>query len=72
MSSLNYRRLWDELIAAIVWEIVDIDKLPSKAKTVEDVWVEATLCNVLKKMCALHKLPPEARQTQELTRPLFE
>lgn len=69
----NYRRLWDNLISHICMEIVELDKLPEKARSVEDVWVEGTLCNVLKKMCALHKLPPEMQKgVEKLTRPLFE
>ena len=69
---VNYKNLWDDLISAICQEIVSIEKLSQKATTVEDMWVEGTLCNVLKKMCALHKLPPEMQKPKELTRPLFE
>ena len=66
----NHRYLWDKLISAVCREIVTINKLPTK--TVEDFWVEATLWNVLRKMCALHKLPPKLQKPKELTRSLFE
>ena len=71
MANVNYKHLWDGLISAICQEVVNLEKLPDKAKSVEDVWVQATLCNVLKKMCALHRLPPEMQKIKELTRSLF-
>jgi len=72
MAKPNYRNLWDKLISDICWELVQLEKLPPKAATVEDMWVKHTLWNVLRKMCALHKLPPELQKPKELTRPLFE
>lgn len=72
MTKLNYKDLWDSLISDICREIVNIEKLPERVVTIEDTWVEGTLCNVLKKMCALHRLPPKMQQTHKLTRPLFE
>jgi len=72
MANKPYGILWDELIAAICREVVKIENLPAKARTVEDIWVEGTLCNVLKKMCALHRLPPKMQKEDKLTRPLFE
>ena len=72
MAKPNYQHLWDGLIASICREIVKIENLPERAVTVEDTWVEGTLCNVLKKMCALHRLPPKMQKPDKLTRPLFE
>ena len=69
--SLNYKNLWDKLISDIVREVVNIERLPERAKTTEDIWVKGTLCNVLKKMCALHRLPPKM-QKDTLPRSLFE
>lgn len=67
----NYKQLWDKLISILCREIVKINNLPQKAKSTEDEWVEGTLVNVLRKMMALHKLPPKM-QSDKLTRPLFE
>jgi len=66
---LDYKYLWDDLISAICRELVHLEEQPNA--TMEDIWVKGTLWNVLRKMCALHKLPRRV-QNQELTRPLFE
>lgn len=70
MTKANYRNLWDKLISDICWELIQIEKQPKQS--VEDYWVKCTLWNVLRKMCALHKLPLEMQKPKELTRPLFE
>lgn len=70
---MNYKRLWDNLISDICIEIVKYEMLPEKAVTVEDAWVKNTLWQVLRKMCALHKLPPKMQKNDDkLTRSLFE
>lgn len=72
MKKLNHKNLWDNLIAGICREIVNIEKLKdSKKITIEDEWVEGTLISVLRKMCALQKLPPKMHDSK-LTRSLFE
>lgn len=70
MAKLNYRYLWDSLIGDLCGELVNIEKLEEK-KTLEDEWIKSTLVAVLKKMCALHKVPPKM-QKSKLTRSLFE
>ena len=68
----NYKQLWEKLISDICREIVKYENLPPKAVTIEDVWVKQTLWNVLRKMCALHKLPPKIQEDNKMTRTLFE
>lgn len=70
MSGVNYRQLHDDLISAICRELIKIQNLPEK--TVEDTWVEGTLCSVLSRMCALHKVRPDMQKMDVLTRPLFQ
>lgn len=72
MSKLNYQQLWNGLISALCKEILNFENLPEKAMAIEDTWVKGTLINVLKKMCALHRLPPKMQKENKLTRPLFE
>lgn len=72
MIRLNYKDLWDNLIAEMCSELLNIEKLESSKKaTIEDEWIKGTLISVLKKMCALHKVPPKM-QKSKLTRSLFE
>jgi len=70
MARLNYKKLWDELIYELCAELVNIENLKEK-KTLEDEWIKGTLISVLRKMCALHKVPPKM-QKSKLTRSLFE
>lgn len=70
MAKLNYQHLWDNLIYHLVTELVNIEKLEEK-KTLEDEWVKGTIVEVLRKMCALHKVPPKM-QKSKLTRSLFD
>lgn len=70
MARLNYKNLWDKLIYDLCAELVNIEKLEEK-KTLEDEWIKGTLVAILKKMCALHKVPPKM-QKSKLTRSLFE
>jgi len=62
-------RKWEHLIADICGELYVINSLPEKS--IEDIWVRNTLIQVLRKMCALHKLPPKMHKLSEGTRPLF-
>ena len=68
--SINYKRLWEELISDCCRVLVDIDNKPKK--TIEDEWVKGTLWQVLRKMCSLHKLPPKLQDKVYKTRSLFE
>lgn len=70
MTRLNYKYMWDSLIGDLCSELVNIDKLEEK-KTLEDEWIKGTVIAVLKKMCALHKVPPKM-QKSKLTRELFD
>lgn len=69
-EKLNYQHLWNHLIADLCRELLNIEKLEEK-KTLEDEWIKGTVIAVLKKMCALHKVPPKM-QKSKLTRSLFE
>ena len=68
--SKNYKDLWSQLISDLCIELVKCEK--KSPQTVEDVWVKATLWQVLRKMCALDKLPVRLQEDIELTMPLFE
>jgi hypothetical protein len=70
MPRINHKRLWENLLSEILRELVKIDKLPTP--TVEDLWIKVSLINVIKKMCALDRLPPRLQKPVELTRKLFE
>lgn len=70
MAKLNYKNLWDNLIYHLCNELVNIENLGEK-KTLEDEWIKGTIVEVLRKMCALHKVPPKM-QKSKLTRSLFE
>ena len=66
-----YKERWSGLIAEIIREVVAIEKKPEK--TIEDEWILGTLHQVLRKMCALDRLPPKLwKLKKELTRTLFE
>ncbi len=67
----KYKDRWGGLIAEIIREVVAIEKKPKK--TIEDEWIRGTLHQVLRKMCALDRLPPKLwKLKKELTRTLFE
>ncbi|KKK53264.1 hypothetical protein LCGC14_3096540 [marine sediment metagenome] len=67
----RYKDRWGNLIAEIIREVVAIEKKPEKS--IEDEWIEGTLHQVLRKMCALDRLPPKLwKLKKELTRNLFE
>ncbi len=67
----NYKDRWCAIIADIIRELVAIEKKPEKS--LEDEWIVGTLHQVLRKMCALDRLPPKLwKLKKELTRTLFE
>lgn len=67
----NYKDRWCSIIAAIIRELVAIEKKPEKS--IEDEWIVGTLHQVLRKMCVLDRLPPRLwNLKKELTRNLFE
>ena len=67
---LNYQHLWNHLIADLCREMLNIENLGDK-RTLEDEWIKGTVIAVLKKMCALQKVPPKM-QKSKLTRELFQ
>lgn len=71
--AINYKHEWDNLIADLCHELIEIDKIPAGKRSLEDEWVRGTIINVLKRMCSLHKVHPRHQKINvNLTRALFE
>jgi len=68
---LNYCQLWSGLIATIVREIIKIDK-QGDGRSVEDMWVQGTLCQIIKRMCAAEHLHPGLQNEPMPMRQLFD
>lgn len=67
----DYRQLWNEMIGRLCAEIVAIGKL-GKKRTIEDCWIQGTLLQVAKAMCAAHRLHRSLQEPPVPMRTLFD
>jgi hypothetical protein len=67
----NYHALWVGLISTICQEIVRLDRMGDE-RTVEDMWIQGTLWQVVGRMCAGERLHPSMQKEPIPMRKLFE
>ncbi len=60
----------DGLISDCCREIVKINR--QEQKSIEDVWTEGVLNQVLRRLLAAHRLPPKLQTPKVQTRQLFQ